>query len=109
MIFQHTWEKVLNGSKTKTTRRLYFSANEPVPCRYKVGSTYAVQKKRMGAGIARIKILSVEVLPNLRNITEEYAREEGFSSLAEFDAAFLRLNKSGLDEPVYSIAFELEK
>ncbi len=107
MIFAATWEKVLDGSKTRTTRRAYSFEGEVVPSRYVVGRTYAVQKGRGGRGIARVEILSVDLLPNLRGVDAQYVREEGFESVENFHAAFLRVNGSGLDEPVYSIRFRL--
>lgn len=109
MIFAHTWQKVLDGTKTRTTRRAYRYQDEIVPVRYAVGKTYAVQQKRGGRGVARVRIVSVDLLENLQAIDEDYARQEGFDSLESFRAAFLRVNGTGLDEPVHSICFELIK
>lgn len=104
MIFQHTWQKVLTGEKVQTRRlvkprqifeeRTEFglppavftvsNASDPRPkVLYEVGKTYAVQPGRGKAAVARIRILSIR-REDVREISDEDVRAEGFSSAARF-------------------------
>lgn len=77
-------DKVLAGTKTQTRRPITVDGAGVIPCRYIVGKTYAVQRKRGTHGLgARIRILTVEpvlVIP----ISEPDARAEGFGSAQAF-------------------------
>jgi hypothetical protein len=86
MIFQETCGRVLNGTKTQTTRL--------GPRQYRVGGTYAVQPGRGKRAIGRIQIdwrrecLVVDQLPNYT--------AEGFEGAAEFLAALRRIYGFGV-------------
>lgn len=89
MIFQHTWQKVLDGSKTQTRRLVkpfdwvgLRESGEAVytiqdRIRWEVGKTYAVQPFRTAKSIARIRILSIRQ-QDVRYISVEDAYAEGF-------------------------------
>ena len=70
MIFQHTVEAVLNGTKTQTRRvvkenqDLWFDEGNYVVyengrAKYRVGNTYAVQPGRCKKAVARIRITDI--------------------------------------------------
>lgn len=97
MLFQHRFiEKIKSGIKTET-RRLellgeHFRTFPPIPTtvcypngriKWQVGRTYAVQDKRGGYAVMRIKITDITLLP-LYPITSETAIAEGFDSPTEF-------------------------
>lgn len=106
MIFQHTWEKVLTGEKTQTRRlvkpdqwieTVYYDA--PQMYVYTGGSqrrcvygtfhsvlypkTYAVQPGRGQKAVGRIRITHIR-REDVRNISEEDARAEGFTDIDDF-------------------------
>lgn len=108
MIFQHTIDKVLAGTKTQTRRIVKeneFSSTIPrsvLPFMrtayrsgeiayvgagsrivYEVGKTYAVQPARGKSAVARMRIMSIR-REDVCNISYEDARAEGFSSIEEF-------------------------
>jgi hypothetical protein len=87
-------EKVLDGQKTVTRRPVKYSTAtdgscepEPLPCRYKVGKTYAIQpvikegpgKGRGGKEVGRLKVLNVDRQRLGLRISDEEARREGFN------------------------------
>lgn len=87
MIFQHTVEAVLNGTKTQTRRvvkenqDLWFDEGNYVVyengrAKYRVGNTYAVQPGRCKKAVARIRITDIRQ-EHLQDITEEDAMAEG--------------------------------
>lgn len=89
MIFQHTVEAVLNGTKTQTRRvvkenqDLWFDDGNYVVyengrVKYRVGQTYAVQPGRCKKAVARIRITDIRQ-EHLHDITAEDAVAEGIA------------------------------
>lgn len=80
-------DKVLDGSKTQTRRPVKGTS----PCRYEVGKTYAIQRKRGTHGLGpRILVLEVDqvlVVP----ISQADALAEGFDSPAAFADRWMEL------------------
>lgn len=90
-------EAILRGEKTVTRRPVKYAKSPvsgrwlPVPCRYSVGGTYAVQptvesgpdKGRGGKEIGRIRILSVTE-EELGQVEWREARREGCQDFSEF-------------------------
>ncbi|MFA4974630.1 MAG: ASCH domain-containing protein [bacterium] len=68
MIFQHTWQQVLDGTKTQTRR---LRAQPPY-----VGRTYAVQPGRGKPAVGRIRITAIRQ-QRVQDITAEDALAEG--------------------------------
>lgn len=96
MQFQHTWEKVLSGEKTLTSRIVkptehlahtfeyaYVWSVPTLRPKYQVGKTYAVQPGRGKATIGHIELLAIRQY-DVREITEDEARREGFTSRTHF-------------------------
>lgn len=79
MIFRHTLERVLSGTKTRARRPIKSYRRFA----YRVGKTYAVQPDRGQNAVARIQVLAVSKQP-LGEMTRADAVAEGFASLAEF-------------------------
>lgn len=88
-------KKVLSGQKTVTRRPVkYAEATDgscesvPLPCRYEVGKTYAVQpaiqagpgKGRGGKEVGRLKVLGVDRQALGLRISPAEAQREGFSN-----------------------------
>lgn len=109
MIFQHTWQRVLDGTKTQTRRpckpgEFYEPADaangypegvfrwkrndtdewleRSVP-KYIVGKDYAVQPGRGQKAVGRIRITGIR-RENVRKISDDDARAEGFASRNAF-------------------------
>jgi len=103
MIFQHTLEQVLDGTKTQTRRIVkewdYFVNYASSNCnltggytavfnsnkrlRFRSYATYSVQGGRGQKGVARIEITSI-AYKNVRSFTDEEIKAEGFASRKEF-------------------------
>lgn len=95
MIFQHTWEAIIEGRKTET-RRLISPRDVYDPlwlpttimtdmCRikYQVGKRYAVQPARGKAAVAHIRML--DIYPeDVRTISNEHVKAEGFETRTQF-------------------------
>lgn len=94
MIFKPALvHKIVSGSKTQTRR----PAKDDDKCRYEIGKSYAVQPGCGKAQVARIVIAGVR-LEDLRELTFEDARREGFRTRAEFARYWLDLySKAGRD------------
>ncbi len=107
MIFQHTLDAVLDGTKTQTSRVWkdnYVSVvegdnNITVISKssgrrlYYVGQEHAVQPKRGASGVGRIRITSL----GKRNVSffdAEDIRREGFQNMAEFLSVWRGMHKS---------------
>lgn len=124
MIFQHTWSKVLDGSKTQTRRialphadgtgefdcemigypmgimsvqRLKVGASSWRTI-YQVGKTYAVQPGRTKPAAARIRITGIR-REDVREISWEDTYAEGFKSRAMFFNTWLQMH----DKTVYEV------
>jgi uncharacterized protein YqfB (UPF0267 family) len=123
MIFQYTWQKVLAGVKTQTRRVAKNSealwATEqagPMPekvvrqgnrVKWRTGGRYAVQPGRNQKGRGRIELLDIRY-QHLGNVTEEEAKAEGFSSLAEFIQAWTEIHgRFDPEQPVWVLEFRL--
>lgn len=108
MIFQATIDKVLSGQK-QVTRRLVkpgeysIGLTLPMVCysveghgndrvKYYVGQTLAVQPGRGQSAVARIRIESIERDDDVRDITADEAKREGFSSPEKFLETWTRLH-----------------
>lgn len=80
-------DKVLAGTKTQTRRPVKYGPDDAaLPCRYEVGKTYAIQRKRGTFGLGpRLLVLDVKGQV-ARFISPEDALAEGFESQAEFIA-----------------------
>jgi len=105
-------ELILSGAKTVTRRPVkvdsYDTLQFPLPCRYVVGRTYAVQPGRGKKAVGRIRVVSVDREPlTLVRHGNEWARE-GFASVNDFYRRWTDLY--GLVpamQPVWRIEFEL--
>lgn len=117
MIFQHTWQKVLDGTKTQTRRlrkpgqywatnsddtyihtavlRDKFTDNRAIV--YAVGKTYAVQPGRGKCAVARIKLLEIRRV-DVRKMTSADVIAEGFSSQDEFIRTWAAMHDKSLDQ-----------
>lgn len=118
MIFQHTWEKVLSGEKTQTRRivkphdyinRWHLNGDDDCtineiltprkkPTKYEtsrnvylLGKTYAVQPGRGQKAIAHIEITDIRH-EDVRCISDEDARAEGFDSPLDFLAKWTQMH-----------------
>lgn len=83
-------DKVLAGTKTQTRRPVKL-ARFPgdSSCQYKVGQSYAIQRKRGTHGLGtRIRVLSVQRVPTFP-ISAEDAKAEGFDSPTAFETRWL--------------------
>lgn len=119
MIFQHTWEKVLSGEKTQS-RRIVKPEHQvgltdgwggPILCVttgkvfhqkivYGVGKDYAVQPGRTQKAIARIRITDIRH-EDVRRISEEDAKAEGFTHPVEFLRVWSRMH-----DPTFMLWFD---
>jgi hypothetical protein len=108
MIFQHTIDKVLSGEKTATRRLI--KPNEysigltlPMVCyhaeghgndrvKWHVGQSIAVQPGRGKSAVARIRIESIERDDDVRDITAEEAKAEGFDGPSRFLEAWTKMH-----------------
>lgn len=103
MIFQHTWEQVLAGTKTQT-RRIAKGASPP----WRVGRSYAVQPGRGKHAVGRILVTDVRREP-LGRLSARDARAEGYASRAEFEETWASMH--GAYDPmqlVDVVEFEVE-
>lgn len=76
---------ILAGNKTQTRRPVLYGLNgKVIPCRYKVGHTYAVQPGRGKRQVARIEILEVR-RESWGAISEPDAIAEGFTAGWAYD------------------------
>ncbi|HDI01201.1 MAG TPA: ASCH domain-containing protein [Candidatus Bathyarchaeota archaeon] len=76
MLFrEHLIKKILRGEKTRTIRKQGY---------YKVGHTYAVQRRIGERAVAWIRIVGKKGPKKLGELTDEDVRPDGYSSLPEF-------------------------
>lgn len=114
MIFQHTWQAVLEGRKC-VTRRLYRG-----PTRYKEGGTYAIQAKWGGRSTGKIRLISARksilgfpkplTVKNHGVTTPQEAQKEGFLSIEDFEKVWFGMHSTkGIkaDRPIIRFEFEL--
>lgn len=122
MIFSETWEEVLSGEKTQTSRLwkddYFFPSDErdktiythllslkawesgKIRTLYRVGQTLAVQKARGAKGIARIRILEL-ARRDVRTFTDEDFYRETGNETDSRDTLFWLTWLSMHDKPVY--------
>ena len=112
MIFQYTWQAVLDGRKTQTRRVVkdgeyrkrgwvYTPAGH---LKWRVGKTYAVQPARTRKAIARIEIAGIR-RERAYAISDADAIAEGFASRSEFLALWEQMH--GGDCDVWVLEFRL--
>lgn len=112
MIFRpELAQKVLAGDKTVTRRLCSENPRSPWAraggCGYRVDHVYAVQPGRGQRAIGMLRVLSVQ-RQRLGVLMPVAAREEGFESPAEFQAAWEQIN--GAYDPhamVWRVVFEV--
>jgi len=106
MIFQPRFVRLIfKGRKTQTRRPVKEGETH---CRYKKGRTYAVQRGKGKAAVAKIKILSVE-MERLGDICYKDARREGFKTRDEFKESWKDIyGEYDADQEVWAISFALE-
>jgi len=101
-------DKVLDGSKTVTRRRLVHRNGRPLA--YKEGGVYAVQWGRGKRHVGHIRVLSITEEPLARMDDTGEATQEGFSSPGDFFDYWRKLHGAvDLGEIVAVIRFELAK
>jgi len=120
MIFQYSWQAVLNKQKTQT-RRTISGNDSPVHdqhkqitavmnngrLKWKVGQTYAVQKGRGKPEIARIRITHIRSEP-VSEISSTDAKAEGWDNKQEFFAGWQQIHgENSLNQSVWALTFEL--
>src|ERR1051326_64058 len=106
MLFLITWQKVMDGSKTLTTRRAFKYPDGHWHCNQVVGRSYCVQAHYGKRSIGRVKLTEVTWRERVRDISEEDGRSEGFASVEEYLRAASKLySKKSLDEPAWGIRF----
>ena len=81
MIFQHTWEFVLQGRKTQTRRIINHEKPEKPPCR--IGRPLAVQPGRGKKAVCSVQVIDVRKA-RLGNLSKKDAHAEGYESRHEF-------------------------
>lgn len=109
MIFQHTIDKVLSGEKTQTrrivkpgednVRRYSVYSNQPAietvvngdRVVYQIGKDYAVQPGRGKPAVARIRVTGLR-REDVRTISDDDVKAEGFSSREEFLYAWVSMH-----------------
>lgn len=120
MIFQHTLENVLNGSKTQTRRVIKPQDNALTDAggriiaivnngrmKWAVGRTYAVQPSRTGRAVARIEITDLRREP-ADAISLEDARAEGYPNREAFLAGWAKIHGAhAAQQPVWVVQFRL--
>ena len=75
--------------------------------KWRTGGRYAVQPGRNQKGVGRIELLDIRY-QHLGNVTEEEARAEGFSGLAEFSQAWIEIHgRFDSEQPVWVLEFRL--
>lgn len=105
MIFKHTLEQVLNGTKTQTRRPIKKKHGDTPP--WRPGRTYAVQPDYGKKAVARFEALSVK-RERLGDITDADAKAEGFSDREIFlQEWFGRYSKDTPNTEVWAIGFKL--
>ncbi len=118
MIFSHTLQHVLCGTKRQTRRivkpnesfdnvkQAIVKANTRIL--YKVGKSYAVQPNRGKKAVARIFITNIRK-EKVGAISEADAINEGFASKEDFIAAWQRIHgqDADLETEVWVIEFKL--
>jgi hypothetical protein len=117
MIFAHTLDKVLNGTKQQTRRiikpnEIFQETQQRVVAGtrtvYQVGKDYAVQPNRGKKAVARILLTGIRC-ESVSVIDEQDAIAEGFASASEFITAWQRIHGQtvNLENLVWVLEFKL--
>lgn len=120
MIFQHTLNKVLDGRKTQTRRRI--GPNDSADrddngvitavrvngrLKWAVGRTYAIVPARGKPSVARMRITALGQAP-VQAITEADAQAEGYTGREAFLASWTRIHgEAAQDAAAWIVYFEL--
>ncbi len=120
MIFQYTWQSILDEKKTQTRRVIgtneiavrarhnqIISVVSNGRVKWKVGQTYAVQTGRGKSEIARIKITQINS-ECVSRISSANAKAEGFNNRQEFFNTWQQIHgKDSLGQKIWVLKFEL--
>lgn len=120
MIFQQTWEWVIEGRKTQTRRRrkptheAIHDEDGTITAvtvngrrKWQVGKTYSVQPGRSKAGVARIRLTGIRE-EEVTRISEADARAEGYKNREVFFAVWRAMyDEDALEEDCWVLEFEL--
>ena len=100
MIYQYTWQLILDDKKT-ATRRLMNPGEELLDnprrlevngrIKWQVGRSYAIQPGRGKKSVGRIKLLDIKK-EHLGQMTTDDALAEGFASLGEFQQTWNQIH-----------------
>lgn len=100
MIFQYTWQLILDNKKT-ATRRLINPGEELLDnprrlvvngrTKWQVGRSYAIQPGRRRKSVGRVEITDIKKEP-LGQMTVDDARAEGFATLGEFQQTWIQIH-----------------
>lgn len=111
MIFQYTIEKVLSGAKTQTRRLQHYNSSAFTDngviwqvyntdkiraSTWTVGKTYAIQPGRGKKSVGRIQITGIRH-EDVRNISEDDAKTEGFAYTTEFLSKWAEMHDGGFN------------
>lgn len=110
MIFQLTWQAVLEGRKSQTRRLVVpeldtlqngavIRCGEPPRVRWKVGKDYAVQPGRGKESVARIEILSIR-REDVRTISDADVKAEGFKTASDFFITWVKMHDKSVITPI---------
>ncbi|MCE9603316.1 MAG: ASCH domain-containing protein [Planctomycetia bacterium] len=103
MIFQKTWQLVIDGRKTQSRRIVGERLHS-----WRIGQSYALQPGRGKKAIARIVVTAVR-RELLGEITEADAKAEGYDSVADFVSVWESMHGAyDPDTEVFVIEFQLE-
>ena len=114
MIFQYTWQLILDNKKT-ATRRLINLGEELLDnprrlevngrTKWQVGRSYAIQPGRRKKSVGRIELTDIKK-ELLGQMTADDALAEGFASLDEFQQTWIQMHGHyDPDLPVWVITF----
>lgn len=126
MIFMHTFDAVMDGSKTRTRRpwrdhwiiqerdgrihRLIYTNIRGEVIAYEIGQLRSVQRGRGKLGEGFVEIVALNHLEQAGIITPQEALEEGYSSPEAFRKVWEMMHgKGSLERPCLEIRFELVK
>jgi hypothetical protein len=119
MLFQYTYEAILEGRKTQT-RRVRHSSDQAVEDehgdiiavlvngreKWRVGKTYSIQPARGKPQIGRIRILAIGA-ERVSNISENDVEAEGFVTKVVFLRTWVEINgEAQADAIVWVLRFE---
>jgi hypothetical protein len=124
MIFAHTWQQVLDGTKTQTRRTvkdgdatglkwlrercgLGLMVVRAGRVLWRESATYAVQQGRGKHAVGRLIVTEIRYCARAGDISEADAIAEGFASAEGFRAMYARINgAAALEKPCWCLTFE---